>query len=326
MTPKPYHRFSGELWAITESGAAQWQSLFRYEAPTATKEGRDFFGNTRPQMQIVDGIAIVPLIGPMIRGAGFLEKGFGAVSHEDISAMLDEAEHDPTVRAILLDANSPGGTVNGSPELSTRIASAKKPTYAFTGGMAASAAYWAIAGARRIFAAESASVGSVGVLLSVASLSRALAAQGVDMSIFVSGPLKAAGHPAQPVTAEQAAMFQSKVDLMGDKFKTTVTKHRPAVKPDSLQGQTFFGEEAKSRGLIDEIVSGLPAALAKVRAASPAPKPATPPGPTPGSAQDFASDVRQFVESGLTRAQAIAEAIRANPAGHRAWLANRLPL
>jgi ClpP class serine protease len=97
-----------ETWAITEVGAVAWQQCFSYNAPAGAAANRktNFFGDTVPERSVY----VVPVSGPMIKGAGFSEKGFGAVAHEDVSAMLSDALAE-SPKAIVLNVSSPGGTV-----------------------------------------------------------------------------------------------------------------------------------------------------------------------------------------------------------------------
>jgi hypothetical protein len=119
----------------------------------ARREGVDYCGEEveLEQMEVIDGIAHIPISGPIGKGLGKFEKGAGAVDVDDVMTELDEAEDDPNVRAIILDIDSPGGMVSGTPELADRVAACQKPVYAFTAGQMCSAAYWiACAGGLRV--------------------------------------------------------------------------------------------------------------------------------------------------------------------------------
>src|SRR5208283_793154 len=94
------------------------------------------------QMEVIDGIAHIPIGGPIGRGLGKFEKGAGAVDVADIGDDIDQAEEDPDVASILLDMDSPGGMFAGTAELGDRILQVEKPIYAYTSGLMCSAAYW----------------------------------------------------------------------------------------------------------------------------------------------------------------------------------------
>ena len=114
-------------------------------------------------LSIEDGIGVVSVSGPLIRRPDlFARVVMGAVDTEDVAAALSEAGASPAVRAVFLDIDSPGGTVAGTPELAGAVASlnARKPVYAFTSGMMASAAYWIASQATAVYATPSAQVGS----------------------------------------------------------------------------------------------------------------------------------------------------------------------
>ena len=122
--------------------------------------------NTVPTtFERVGDIAVVPIQGVLDKRVSEMAKSSGAMGMDDIEKMLGEALTDDSISGILLDVDSPGGSVTGVPELAAKIAAAsnQKPIVAYTDSLMASAAYWLSAGANAIFAAESATVGSIGV-------------------------------------------------------------------------------------------------------------------------------------------------------------------
>jgi ClpP class serine protease len=101
-----------------------------------------------------------------------------------------------------LDIDSPGGTVAGTPELAAAVSALdqKKPVYAFSSGLMASAAYWIASQARAIYATPSAQVGSIGVVQAVVDRSAAINAAGIKVEVFSVGKYKAMGAPGTPLT------------------------------------------------------------------------------------------------------------------------------
>ena len=67
----------------------------------------------------------------------------GATDSEEIGAAIQEAASRPDIKAVFLDIDSPGGTVAGTPEIAAAVSALdkKKPGYAFSSGLMASAAY-----------------------------------------------------------------------------------------------------------------------------------------------------------------------------------------
>lgn len=219
-----------------------------------------------PEMEVMDnGIALIPVGGVMGRKLSAFERGSGAVDTLDVSAELHEALGLDEVESIVLDIDSPGGMVNGTPELADLVAKVNrtKPVYAFTGGTMASAAYYIAAGAKQIFSTSSANIGSIGVYLPWIDSSGAFYQKGLQVDLIKSGKFKGAGFPGTSLTPEQRAHLQNRVDSIAAKFKDHVQASRQ-VSDESMQGQVFSASEAFERGLIDGQVSDLQEVLSLV--------------------------------------------------------------
>ena len=119
-------------------------------------------------LSVEDGVGIVSISGVLMKHPDFFARLLlGATDMDGIESALIAARDRKDVQAVFLDVNSPGGTVNGTPELAARVADVSKAkyTYAFTDGQMCSAAYWIGSQADAIFATPSARVGSIGVLM-----------------------------------------------------------------------------------------------------------------------------------------------------------------
>lgn len=217
----------------------------------------DEYGDALPKMTIdADGIATVPIRGTIQTGLPSIAAAFGFVDTAKIRADIETALADTNVKAILLDFDSPGGFVSGTPELGAFIAEAakSKPVYSFTSGLCCSAAYWLAAPSRAIFATPSAEVGSIGVYVAHQDMSGLAKAMGIVVSVFRSGKYKGAGVPGTSLSDDQAASIQQRVDSLAAMFKGHVLEHRPGVNEESMQGQTFMGYEAGKAKLADGLV------------------------------------------------------------------------
>ena len=214
------------------------------------------------------GVAIIPVSGVIGHKVGPVAKMLGAVDALDIMAAIELAADDDEVDIIILDIDSPGGTVAGVPELAETVeavqASGIKKIYAYTDSQMASAAYWLAAGANGIFAAPSADVGSIGVYLPVMDTSAALKEQGVQVEIFKSGKYKAAGFPGVPLNEEVRKHLQLEVMETYNEFAGFVKKFRPELNYDHMQGQTFTGRRAAEIGMIDGEAKSLDSLLQKL--------------------------------------------------------------
>lgn len=206
--------------------------------------------------RIIDGgIAIISVSGVIGRKFSTMLNNSGVTSIDVLDGIISNAIKDASVKAIVLDIDSPGGTVTGVPEAAEliEIAATYKPVVAYTGGMMASAAYWIASAADAIFASKSADVGSIGVYCAYLDVTRKLESEGVDVKLFKQGKFKAMGMPGIPLTEEQETLIQEGVDEIADWFKGYVTSSRPSVSAGAMEGQTYLGKNAVAVGLVDHI-------------------------------------------------------------------------
>ncbi|SIQ37230.1 S49 family peptidase [Aquipseudomonas alcaligenes] len=124
--------------------------------------------NTRA-VTVRDGVAIIPVVGPIMRYANLFTRISGATSTQELATDFQTALDDPKVKAIILNIDSPGGEANGINALSDMIFAArgKKPIKAFGGGSVASGAYWVASSADELVIDDTALLGSIGVVLEV---------------------------------------------------------------------------------------------------------------------------------------------------------------
>ena len=249
----------GLLRLFEEHRTGREQSLLTSAATIEERAAREGVGTCGErveleQMEVYDGVAHVPICGPLGRGLGKFEKGAGATDFGDVCDDLDAAEENPEVRAVLLDIDSPGGSWNGTPECADRISACQVPVYAFSGGQIMSAAYWLACATEGIFITRSAGVGAIGVYSSYTDVSEACAKAGARVQVFSSGKYKGAGVPGTSLSREQAEFLQARILEMASAFYAHVHGTRPDVEDGDMQGQWFVGESAVKRGLVDGVV------------------------------------------------------------------------
>jgi len=251
-----------EPWLITEGAHASLVAVVESrlaEGPFVgpVKAGTDLWGDELPQMRVSEGVAEIPIRGPIGKGLGNLERSCGATSIEDVLANVREAVGRQDVRGILLNIDSPGGTAQGVPEAAAEIARAAevKPLLAFTDGMMASAAYWLGSQADSVMAAPSSNVGSIGVYFPITDSSRRAEAMGLKVGIVknTGGTFKGMGFPGVPYSEEQLAHLQARADELFGMFRSAVLAKRPNVKPAAMRGQTLYGASARDAGLVDDV-------------------------------------------------------------------------
>jgi signal peptide peptidase SppA len=212
------------------------------------------------QYEVINGVANIPISGVISKRASLVKDisvGQGT-SIDEIKKNFADALADPAVKSILLNVDSPGGSVDGVAELSDMIYNARgqKPICAYADGQMASAAYWIGSAADKIIASQGADVGSIGVYSVVKDLSRAYKNAGIETTIVKAGKYKAAGHPMKQMTQDDQDVIQKKVNAHYKMFTNAVARNR-GMSADKIQaaatGESFMASEAKDLGLIDGI-------------------------------------------------------------------------
>lgn len=217
---------------------------------------------TGAEYEVSGGVAFIPVYGVISKRASLIHdisQGTGT-STEAIKKNLKAALADKSVTAIALDIDSPGGSVDGVPELSDFIFESrkKKKIYAFADGQMDSAAYWIGSAAEKLFATKSSEVGSIGVYSVVNDYSVFQHNRGVKTEVIKAGKHKAAGHPAKPLTEDDRAVIQEEVNTYYEMFVSAVSRNRGISSEEATKlatGKVFIGEKALEIGLIDEMGS-----------------------------------------------------------------------
>lgn len=209
------------------------------------------------RMTIRDGVAILPVVGPLFRRANLFTEISGATSYDMLRRDLQIAIDDPAVRAIMLNVDSPGGEANGCNELAKAVFEARgvKRVVAYVGGMAASGGYWIASAASEVVIDEAAILGSIGVALGVEDASERDRARGVRRIEFVSS--QSPGKRPDPATDDGRARLQRMVDGLADVFIGAVAKHRGVSEQTVIdrfgQGGVETGVQAVKAGMADRI-------------------------------------------------------------------------
>lgn len=199
-----------------------------------------------------DAVGVIPLDGEIAGTAS----GTGIVTPQDFLDMLNKAEKDSRVKAIVLRVDSPGGTVAASEEISTYVKQGKKPIVVSIGDVGASGAYMVSSQADKIIALPGSAVGSIGVISEIPNVSGLLDKIGVQFVVIQAGKYKSAGSPYRPLTPAETALIQGEVDDVYGQFIDIVAqgRHLPRSQVESMAtGWAWNGDQAKKLGLVDEI-------------------------------------------------------------------------
>ncbi len=175
--------------------------------------------------------------------------------------LLQKAEEDKQIEAIILRVNSPGGAVGPTQEIYEEIVriDKKKPIYASFGTIAASGGYYIGSATRKIWATPGCLTGSIGVIMEFMDMSKLYEFAKVSPQTVKAGRYKDAGNPARSLTPEETDMMNKLIAGVHQQFIGDILKRRgDRIKGDIkelAQGQIFSGESAKEHGLVDEMGS-----------------------------------------------------------------------
>jgi len=220
----------------------------------------DFFGidsNMRPY-RVREGVLTIPVKGMLMAGLPF-QLGSMATGYEYITQTVMRGVADPDVNEIILDLNSPGGTVPGCFDCADAIFAARgvKPIRAVANEFAYSAAYAIASSADTITVGRTGGVGSIGVMTGHTDMSARLEAQGVKFTPIYAGKNKGDGLHTAPLSEAAKARMQERVDAIHDIFVATVARNRgmdeQAVR--DTEAATFMAQQAVENGLADTVGS-----------------------------------------------------------------------
>ena len=245
-----------DLWAMEYKALSSLLASMSVLGPDAAAGPPD-----RPEpgeYTIEDGVAVIPVKGVLSVDPSYYAKLFGyATAFADIRRMAIEAMNDQAVEKILLDIDSPGGTVAGTKGTATVLNTVgkAKPLYAWTSNAMTSAAYWLGSTARKIGAEATAQIGSIGVIATMMDISKMAERFGVKVNIIKTGKWKAAGHPFRPMSDDEKDYFQDHVDNVLGIFIRDVARFRgidaEAAAIMSDDARVYLAGAAQENGLID---------------------------------------------------------------------------
>jgi protease IV len=178
---------------------------------------------------------------------------------DDIVRELKSHRENPTVRAVVLRINSPGGVVAPTQELHDavlRLRQAGKPVVASLGAVAASGGYYVAVACDQIYANPGTLTGSIGVIMQLANLEQLMKKVGVDYVVVKAGQFKDIGNVARPMTADERRVMQALLDDVHGQFVGAVVTGRKLAKDEVSRfadGRIFSGLQAKELRMVDAL-------------------------------------------------------------------------
>jgi signal peptide peptidase SppA len=205
------------------------------------------------------GIAVIPVYGVIAPKVNLISDFSGGATCQGISSALREALADDAVSQILLDLDSPGGSVAGVSELASEIMQARtqKPIIGIANHEAGSAAYWLAACCTELHCSPSGSVGSIGVWCAHQDVSKAMENEGVKTTLVSAGRYKTEGNSFEPLSGEARDFIQSTIDTYYRSFVAAVARGR-GVSIDTVRngfgaGRMLTAGSAKAEGMVDSV-------------------------------------------------------------------------
>ncbi len=208
---------------------------------------KDFNTETRNKIAVIPLSGVIGVTDNRLVGGGF-------VSSTDLVDMINKAGKDDNIKAVILEINSPGGTVVASEEIANAVEHLDKPVVAWIREVGASGAYWIASSADVIVADPLSITGSIGVISSYLQFSGLLEDYGIKYERLVSGDFKDTGSPYKNLSSKERVILQRKLDKIRDFFVNKVAENRN-MSYDEVNnlatGMFYLGEEAKELGLVD---------------------------------------------------------------------------
>ena len=216
---------------------------------------------SRPRTETRGAIAVIGLRGIIEHRIEQVQdiSGPGGTSIEGFRNRFRDAMNNDAVGAVVLDIDSPGGSVDGIAEMAAEMHDARgaKPIVAVANTLAASAAYWLGSQADELVVTPSGEVGSIGVFTAHRDLSKRLEMEGEKVTLIHAGAHKVEGNPFEPLSPEAADFIQTVVNGYYAEFVDAVARGRGVkaakVEADYGQGRVYRAKDAVARGMADSV-------------------------------------------------------------------------
>ncbi|MBI5204923.1 MAG: signal peptide peptidase SppA [Nitrospirae bacterium] len=198
-------------------------------------------------VHIGEKVAVVRIEGPIMDSKNSVDE-------------IKEYIKDPSIKAIVLRVDSPGGAVAPSQEIYEEVkkATLKKKVIVSMGSVAASGGYYISAPANRIIANPGTLTGSIGVIMEIPNLEGLLNKIGVKTEVVKSGKHKDMASAFRSMGKEERAILQNVLDDVHEQFIKAVSEGRKKPLDDIKEladGRIFTGRQALEIGLVDELGS-----------------------------------------------------------------------
>ncbi|RUR51411.1 S49 family peptidase [Vreelandella populi] len=257
MTGSALELAAGRPWLMTSEALDTVMAVADRQGDVEaleTRLGRSL-DNTR-SVTVRDGVAVIPVTGPIFRYANLFTEISGATSTQVLATDFQTAFDDPAIKAIIPVFDSPGGEATGINELGDLIYNmrGRKRVVAYVSGMAASAGYWIASAAEEVVVDDTAQLGSVGVVLSLRKREDKPGEKSYEI-VSSNAPNK---RPDLETEAGRAQL-QTRTDELANVFLDKVARNRnlprTEVNDRFRQGGIATGALAVEAGMADRLGS-----------------------------------------------------------------------
>lgn len=239
----PYYQFEADMQQAFNNEDDSI-SIYDYQLVSDNKETQ----TTKPE------IALVFVNGTIAEG----ENSNNNAGSDSITEQLAAIRKNDNVKAVIIRVNSPGGSVTASEAIRNEIQAIRNqniPVVISMGGMAASGGYWISTASDYIIASKNTITGSIGIFGIIPTFEKSLAHIGVYTDGVSTSPL-ADSALTKDLSNEFNQLMQMNIENGYQTFIKLVAEARQLSieNVDRIaQGQVWLGQEAKNRGLVDQI-------------------------------------------------------------------------
>jgi len=174
---------------------------------------------------------------------------------------LEVAGRDPSVRAVVLRINSPGGGVAASDIMANELdrfrAESGKPVVACLMDVATAGAYYLAVGSDLVVALPTGLTGSIGAIINHYNLQDAMSQLNLVADPIKAGPRVDLGSVTRPLDDESRRVLQEMADGYRDRFRDRIARHRPRLTPTDFEavadGRIVAAPKALALHLVDEL-------------------------------------------------------------------------
>jgi len=173
-----------------------------------------------------------------------------------LNKKLKKLDDNDKVKGIIMEINSPGGVIAPTQVIYNRIMKMKKPVYAVMESLAASGGYYIAVAADKIYALDSTTTGSIGVIMQYSNIEELLNKIGIKSVVFKSGKMKDVPSATRELTTEEKEYVQDNIMEFYEQFLRDVLKRRNISEAELRKladGRVFSGRKAAELNLIDRI-------------------------------------------------------------------------